>query len=97
MCNRTRVDISATRHLGNGGCYCESSEDASGKLFASYFLRKEKNPLTHRRSSKYDVGQEIRTGTTESSDIGEVTIPKFSAGKTGTDLVHDGGGSILRR
>ena len=50
--NLIRVDISATRHLGHGGCICRSVEDALGNLFDLSFILKEKNPVTHCRSSK---------------------------------------------
>ena len=56
------VDISTTRHNGYGVCVCGSGEDDLVNLFASYFLRKEKIPLTHRKSSKYDISQEIHIG-----------------------------------
>ena len=52
MRNPIIVDISATRYLGHGSGICGSGEDDSGKLFASSFIRNDKNPLTHRRSSK---------------------------------------------
>ena len=67
-----------------------------GNFFSLYFLRKDKNPLNHSRSSKYDADQDGRTGTHESSDVIELEAPKLSAGKRGTDSVHDrgeGGGS----
>ena len=57
---------------------------------------KDKNHLTHHRISKYDTGQEIRTGTTECSGINEGKIPKFSEGKQRTDPVCDGGRIILQ-
>ena len=50
--DQIRVDISTTRHLGYGGRVCGSGKDDLGNLFASFFLRKNKTPLTHCRSSK---------------------------------------------
>ena len=61
--------VSATRHLGNGGCVCGNGTYALGNPFASYFLQKYKTPLTQNRISKYNAGQYIRNGTPESSDI----------------------------
>ena len=43
MCNPSRVDISTTRHLGHGGCVHGIGKNDSENIFASYFLRKEKN------------------------------------------------------
>ena len=57
------------RQLGHGGFVSGSGEDDLGNLFASTFLRKDKNPLTPCRISKYDSKQDRRTGTTESSDV----------------------------
>ena len=91
--NPIRVDISTTCHLGRGGCVFRSGEDAPGNLFASYFLRKEK-PLIHSRSSNNDAGQEIWIGTTESSNVSEGKIPKFSEGKCGANSGRGGGGSF---
>ena len=85
MCNPIIVDISTTRHLGHGGCVRGSVENDSGNLFASSFLRKDKNPLPHRRKSRYDANQDGRTGTPESSDVSKVEIPKLSVGKQVTD------------
>ena len=58
-------------------------------------LRKEKILLTHGRSSKQDAGQERRIGTTESSDVSKVKVPKLSKGKRITNLVRDGGGGAF--
>ena len=69
MNNPIRVDIYTTRHLGHRGCIHRSGEDTPGNIFASYYLWKEKTPLTHHRSSKYDTGQEIHIGTPEASDV----------------------------
>ena len=63
------MDISVTRHLGHEGCVLGSGEDNLGELFASPFLRKDKNPLAHIRSSKYNADQDRRTGVPESSDV----------------------------
>ena len=56
-----------------------------GNFFASSFLRREKKPLTHYRSSKYDAGQKIKVETPESSDVRKRKVPKFSASKHGTN------------
>ena len=68
------------------------------KPFCVVFSSERKKPLTHCRISKYDSGQEIRIGNPESIDVSEVKLPKFSAGKRGTDLGRDGGeGGIIQR
>ena len=79
MCNPIIMDISTTRHLGHGVSVRGSGENDSGNLFASYFLRKDENPLLHCRKSKYDAGQEIRTGTPEPSNISTVEVLKLQA------------------
>ena len=94
--NPIRMDISTTRRLGHGRCIFGSGKNDPGNLFASYFLQKYKIPLTHLRISKYYAGQEIRIGTPESSDVRKVKIPKFSAGKRGTNLGRDGGRCIIQ-
>ena len=66
-----------------------SGEDDSRKLFALSFLRKYKNPLPRRRISKYDAGQEIRTGTPESSDVITGEVLKLHTRELRTDTVHD--------
>ena len=75
-CNTIRVDISTTRHLGHMGRVRRSGENNSVNHFASSFLRKDENPLTHSRISKYDASQQIRTVTSESSDVIKGEIPK---------------------
>ena len=80
MCNPIRMDISSTCRLGNRRLVCRSAEDDLRKLFASSFLQKDKNPLTHSRSYKYDACQEIRTATHESSDVSTGEIPKLPVG-----------------
>ena len=60
--NPIGVDIYTICHKKYGGHILVSEEDDLVKLFASYFPRKGKTPLTHCRSSKYDAGQEIRIG-----------------------------------
>ena len=42
---------------------CQTHLHDSQNLFALYFIWKDENPLPCRRSSKYNAGQEIRTGT----------------------------------
>ena len=71
-------------------------EKMTGNIFASYFLWKDKNHITHRRNSKYDAGQYGRTGTPESSDIIKVKIPKLSAGNRGTNSGRARGRGILQ-
>ena len=83
-------------HLVHGGCVRRSGKEDSGKYFASSFLHKYKNPLTHYRSSTYDDNQDGRTGTPEFSEISKGEVPKLSAGKRITDSVRDGGKSILQ-
>ena len=46
----------------------------------------------HRRSSKYDAGQEIRTGTPESSDVISVEVLKLHARERITGTGCDGRG-----
>ena len=73
-CNPIIMDISSTRHLVHGRRVCRSGDDDLINLFASYFIQKDENPLPRHRISKYNAGQEILTGTPESSDVitGEV-------------------------
>ena len=52
MCNTIREDISTTRHLGHIRRVLGSGENDSGDLFASSYLLKDQNHLTHFRSSK---------------------------------------------
>ena len=63
-------------------------------IFASSFLRKYENPLPRRRSSKYDFGQEIWTGTPTSSDVGSGEVLKLHTRERITDTGRDrrGGG-----
>ena len=92
-----RMDISSTRHPGHRRLVCRSGEDDLRKLFASYFLRRDENPLPHRRSSKYNAGQEIRTGTPESSDVITGEVLKLHVRERITDMGHDGrGGSPMQ-
>ena len=56
-----------------------------GNFLALSFIRKDKNPLTHSRKSKYDANQGGRTWPPESSNISEGEISKLPAGKRGTD------------
>ena len=68
-----------------------------GNVFASSFLRKEKNisPIVE-ALIKIPIKKD-GLGTPEYSDVGEGKIPKFSTGKCGTDSVHDGGRRIIQR
>ena len=52
-----------------GGAFAGVEKMIRETFFASSFPRKYKNPLTHRRSSKYDADNDDRTGDPESSDI----------------------------
>ena len=69
--NSIGVDISTTRHNEYGILVYRSGEDYAGNIFALYFIRKEKTPLTRHGRYKYDPGQEIRIGPPESSDVSE--------------------------
>ena len=64
-------------------------------FFASYFLRKDENPLPCRRSSKYNAGQVIYTGTPESSDVITGEVLKLHTRESRTDTGRDGRGGIL--
>ena len=64
-----RVYIYKTCHNGYRGRVCRSGEDDLVDLIALSFICKYKIPLTHHRSSKYDVDQEIQIGPPESSDV----------------------------
>ena len=96
MCDPIIVDIYTTCHLGHRGRVRGSRENDPGNLFASSFLRKYKNPLTHSRSYKYDAGQKIRNGNPESSDVSTGEIPNILVGERGTDPGRDGGRGILQ-
>ena len=66
------------------------------KRFVSSFPRKDENTLTHSRSSKYNSGQESRTGTPESSDFSTGEVLKLPAGERRTGLGRDGRRGILQ-
>ena len=83
-CNPTRVDISTSRHLGHERRVHWSGENDLGNLFLSSFLRKDENPLTHRRIYKYNAGQESWTGTTEYSNVSTGEVLKLPEGDRGT-------------
>ena len=85
------MDISTTRHLIHGRRVRRSGENDSGNILASYFIPKDGNPLTKRRSFNYNAGQEIRTGAPESSDISGGEIIKLQTGEHGTGMCRDGG------
>ena len=84
--------ISSTRHLGHRILVCGSGEDDLRNIFASSFLRKDENPLPRCRNCKYDVGQEIRTGTPESSDVSTGEVIKLHTREHITDTGCDGRG-----
>ena len=90
------MDISSTRHLGRRRLVRGSGEDDLQNLFASSFLWKDEKPLTHHMSSKYDAGQEIRTGTTEPSGISIGEILNHPKRDCGTGLGLEGGRGILQ-
>ena len=79
------------RRLVNG-----SGEDDSRNLFASFFLRKDENPLSISRSSKYNEGQEIRIGTPESSEVSSVEVLKLHVREIITGTGRDGRGGIIQ-
>ena len=91
------VDISTTCHKEYRRRIYGSVEDNSGKLFASNFLLKVKNSLTHCRTSKHDAGQEIRPGPPESSDVREQEVPKFATCKNRVYSSRGGGSHIFQR
>ena len=72
-------------------------EKMTQETFLPPLFFRYKNPLTHRRSSKYNSGQESRIGTPESSDISKIKVPKFPESKRGDDLGSDGRRSVLQR
>ena len=88
-----RMDLSSTRNLVHRRLVCGIGEDDSQKLFASSFLQKDENPPPRRRSSNYNSGQEIRTGTPESSEFrsGEVLKLHKRERRTGTGCDRRGG------
>ena len=83
------------RHNGYRGRICRSV--GYSLVFFSYFLLKDKIPLTHRRSSKYYAGQEIRIGPPESSGVRKREIPKSAMGKRVSNSIYDGERGILQR
>ena len=88
------MDISSTRHLGHRRLVRGSGEGDLGNLFASYFLRKDENPLSCSRSSKYDSGQEIRIGTPESSDVRSREVFKLHTREHRTGSGREGRGAF---
>ena len=65
-----------------------------GKRFASHFLRKVKNSLTHCMNYKYNAVQEIRTEPPESRGARGKEIPNFGTRKHRVDLSRDGEGKF---
>ena len=90
------MDISSTRRLGHGRHVCGSGEDDSRNIFASSFLRKDGNPLPRHRKSKYNAGQENRTGAPESSDASSVEVLKLQSREHRTGTGRDGSWIILQ-
>ena len=81
MFNPIIMDNSSRCHLGHRRLVRGSGEDDPQNLFALSFLRKYENPLPCCRSSKYDAGQESRTGNPESSDVSSGRVLKIHAGE----------------
>ena len=81
-CNIIGVDISTKCHEEYGRRVRSSGEDALGNLFASPFPRNVKISITHHRNSKYNVGQEIRLGTSESHNVREQKYPSLQYAST---------------
>ena len=73
------MDISSTRDLGHRRLVRGSVLHDLQNICASYFIGKDENSLSHRRSSKYDAGQERQTGVPESSDVRSGEILKLHA------------------
>ena len=69
-------------------------EDDLGKLFASSFIRKDENPLPFHRISKYNAGQESRTGTPESSDVISGELLKLHVREHRIGTGRDGRGGL---
>ena len=88
------MDISSTRQVGHRRLVCGSVEDDLRNLFASSFIWKDENNLPRRRISKYNTGQEIRTGTPEFSDVSSGELLKFHMKEPRTDTGHDGRGGF---
>ena len=84
-----RMDISSTRHPGHRRLVCRSGEDDLRKRFASPFLWKEENPLPRCGRSTYDAGQEIRTGTPESSEVRSGEVLKIHTRERRNDTGRD--------
>ena len=61
-CNPIRVDIFTTHHKKYGMRIRRHREASSGNLFSVHFLQKIKISHTPRSNSKFDSGQEGRTG-----------------------------------
>ena len=93
-CSPIRMDISSTRHLVHRIHLRGSGGNDSGNLFASSFLQKDENPLPNSRNSKYNAGQESRTGTPEFSDISTVEVLKIPAGSVELVRYVTSGGSF---
>ena len=91
------MNIPIMGHKEYGRCVRGSGEYALGKLFASPFLHKVKISHTYSGDSKYDDGQEIRTGPPESRDGHKQRISKFDMRKNGVDLSHDRGSRLFQR
>ena len=90
------MDISSTCHLVHRRLVCGSGEDNSRKLFALSFLQKYENPFPRCSRSKYNAGQESRTGTPESSDVISGEVLKLHAREHRNGTGRDGRGGILQ-
>ena len=85
------------RHTKYKRRVCGSGDNDSGNVFEWTFIWKEKMPLTHIMSSKYDTGQERLPGPPEYRDSREKEIPKFATCKHIIYLVSDGGRRVFQR
>ena len=88
--------FSSTRHLGHRRLVRGSGKDDLQNIFAPSFLQKDENPLPRRRGSKYNSGQEIRTGTTESGDVSSEEVLKLHARDNRSGTGRGGRGIILQ-
>ena len=89
------MDISSTCHPGHRRLVCRSGEDDLRKRFASPFLWKEEHPLPRCGRSKYDAGQEIRTGTPEFSEVSSGEVLNIHTRERITDTGRDGRGGFF--
>ena len=77
------------RHLEHKRIVRGSGDDDLRNLFAMSLLRKDENPLSCRRSSKYDASQENWTRTPESSYVSSGEVLMLHAREHRTDTGCD--------